>query len=304
MRVVATLTTMPDRYHKVVETIKSLRKQTFPLDAIYLGLPVKSERLNIPYPEPTEEMNKLCTVVRCKDYGPITKLLGALLSEQNPDTIIISFDDDMIYPRDMVQALVNKQISYPGIALGSSGMLVKYDCPSCAITPNEKYFHYNITKFYIPPDGRLVDSIYGYPGALYLRRHFPEVDNLYNEFLRYAMIDFECFMNDDVIISGYLSLVGVERRIFGGMPCVGHVLSDEGEYIHSNNEISLNTNTFFSRMNKSIATAKANGMFAEPAPVALSEGLAGIAFIIFLCIVVLLLSIFYIYSQPDFPLFW
>jgi len=40
-----------------------------------------------------------------KDWGPGTKLVGALLLETHPDTVVITCDDDTVYHRDTVQWL-------------------------------------------------------------------------------------------------------------------------------------------------------------------------------------------------------
>lgn len=303
MRVVATLTTMPDRYHKIVKTLQTLNEQTYPLDAIYLGLPEKSKRLGTPYPDITPEMKKLCTVVKCKDYGPITKIVAGILAEDDPETVIISFDDDMMYPSDMVESLVNHHRKYPNSAIGSSGMLLRYKCPMCAITPNEDNFIYRIPKFSVPSEGRRVDSIYGYPGALYVRKFFPSRDRLEKEFLNYASLNHEMFLNDDIVISGYISMKNIERRIFGNMPIVDFVRDDcTGERKRADNEISYNMDKFFQRMNIAISTAKQNGMYETTESVDASETILGIAAIVILCFLVLFLIIFYL-LRTDHPLY-
>src|SRR3990167_3255442 len=150
MRVVASLTTMPDKYPKIVKTLESLNKQSRKLDAIYLGLPKKSRRLGIEYPPLPEAVTKLCKVVTVEDYGPITKIVAGLLKEQDPETVIITFDDDMIYPHTIVEKLLQHHKTYPNSAIGSSGMLLKNSCPMCAITPNENNFLYRFPKFQVP----------------------------------------------------------------------------------------------------------------------------------------------------------
>ena len=108
MRVVASLTTMPDRYDKVARTLQTIRDQTYPLDAIYLAVPTHCRRLDIPYPPLPETITTIARIVRCVDYGSITKLVGALLMEEDPDTIIITFDDDIIYHPQVVEKLVKR----------------------------------------------------------------------------------------------------------------------------------------------------------------------------------------------------
>lgn len=287
-RVVASLTTMPDRYHKVVETLKCLYNQTYKLDAIYLSLPYKSRRLGIDYPDPTSDMKKYATIVRCTDYGPITKIAGGLIEEKKGDTVIITFDDDMIYPENIVEKLVEKHKEYPNYAIGSSGMLLKYKCPMCAITPNEDTWIYRIPKFTVPAEGRKVDSIYGYPGALYVRKFFPSVQSLEESFFKYALIDHNTYMNDDIVISGYLSLTNVDRMIFPNMPIVGFVLNGEGTRSRSEHEISYDLDKFFQRMNLAIDIIKEQGMYQTTEPIYFSETIVGVAFMAILAILLII----------------
>lgn len=294
MRVVASLTTMPDRYHKIPATLRSLHAQTTKLDAIYLSVPKVSRRLNIPYPPLSDEVKELCTVVECIDYGPITKIAGGLLSESDADTVIITFDDDMIYPPTIVETLLRHHNKYPNSALGSSGMLLRYTCPMCAITPNEDNFLYRISKFRVPPEGRKVDAIYAYPGALYVRKFFPENNNLAS-FMEYALVNSDMFMNDDIVISGYLSLHKIERRIFPNMPTVSFVTNEAGVRQRNSNEISYDLDKFFQRMNASILTAKSLGMYAVTEPVDVSETILGVSAIVVICVILLIIILIYLF---------
>src|SRR5436190_11046762 len=112
-RVVGSLTTMPNQYFKLPGTLNSLHNQTRKLDAIYLGLPKVSRRLGTEYPELPDEIAELCTSVRCKDYGPITKIVPGILMESDPNTVIITFDNDMNYHPDTVAKLLAHHDSYP-----------------------------------------------------------------------------------------------------------------------------------------------------------------------------------------------
>src|SRR5438045_920235 len=102
VRVVASCTTLPDRYDNLKIMLKSLKKQTHPLDEIYLTIPKRAHRLNKLYPSLPTEIKQICTPVYIDvDYGPITKIYGALAHETDSDTIIITVDDDNIYPPDL-----------------------------------------------------------------------------------------------------------------------------------------------------------------------------------------------------------
>lgn len=285
LRVVGTLTTMPDKYRFLTKTLDSLLAQSYRLDAIYLGLPKVSRRLGIPYPKLPKEIAKKCTVVEVEDYGPITKLLGALTREKDPNTVLISFDDDRYYPPTMVEKLMKHHRDHPRSAIGSSGMLLAGLCPNCAIYPNEHDLLYRIPKFHVPFSGRKVDSIYGYPGALYVRRMFPSVETLEQELLHYALESKEMLMNDDITISGYLSLQRIERMIFPDLPEVKHTIPDGmNKRVHGKDEISYNLDYFFQRMNACIRKCKDHGMFAQPEHISGTETVLGVGLILVLVI--------------------
>jgi hypothetical protein len=236
------------------------------------------------------------------DYGPITKIIGGIISEPRGDTVIITFDDDMIYPAEMVEALVRKHRQYPNSALGSSGALLYAGCPICAVAQNEDYFLYKMTRFPIPPQGRRVDSIYGYPGALYLRKFFPPAELLEKNFLSYALCTTETYLNDDIIISGYLSKYHIERRIFSDLPRVDFVLNPAtGKRVVNSSEISYDMEKFFRRLNAAVSVAKRQGLFPKMEPVRMTETIFGIALILVIAILLLIIVVIYLFQSPSHP---
>ena len=50
---------------------------------------------------------------RTLDRGPATKLLGALEIEKDPETILITVDDDNDYPDFLVRGLVRRSLRDP-----------------------------------------------------------------------------------------------------------------------------------------------------------------------------------------------
>ena len=298
IRVVISTTTLPDQYSKLLKTLQSLHNQSHKPDAIYLSLPSKCRRLGTDYPPIPTEISELCTIVPCTDYGPITKLLGALLMEDDPSTIIISADNDRVYGIRNIEELLYHHEQYPDSAIGSSGMLLKYSCPACAILPNEDNFLYRIPKFSVPPEGRRVDSLYGYPGVLYIRKFFPIKEELEDKFLKYALINDNMLLNDDIVISGYLSLHNIERRIFANMPIVAHVVDDTGVRQRNDTEISYNVDKFFQRMKAAIHTTKSIGMYEITEPLDITETVVGIGAILTISILILILASIYLIWSP------
>lgn len=202
MRVVATLSTLPGRYDKLVHTLKSLHAQSHPLDAIYLTVPTYVQRLNITYPPLPSAITSQCTVITINhDYGPITKLLGALLSESDPDTFIVSVDDDIIYPMDMVSKLIANQAYHPGSVTSVGGY--NFNGSFCHLTLYQNKFpRINWFTFpHIPVTGRRIEQVYGFSGVLYQRSHFTD----YEHMLEKAESHRDLFLNDDVVISAWLA---------------------------------------------------------------------------------------------------
>ncbi len=56
-------------------------------------------------PDTFEFPGHLSVLFLDKDWGAGTKLLGALTLEHDPDTILITFDDDMVYHADTIKWL-------------------------------------------------------------------------------------------------------------------------------------------------------------------------------------------------------
>src|SRR6266853_755953 len=103
-RVIASLSTVPDRINNLRPTIQSLLKQTRPPDEIVLAIPEFSIREQRPYVVP-EYLLRLprVRILHCgKDWGPATKFIPVVQEERTAargNTLIMVVDDDRVYPR-------------------------------------------------------------------------------------------------------------------------------------------------------------------------------------------------------------
>lgn len=252
MKVVSSLTTIPSRISGIEKTLISLSNQSYKLDAIYLNVPYTSQREDTEYQIP-DVITNYCHIVRGQDYGPITKIISALLQEQDPETIIITFDDDKIYPEGLVEKLLSKHRNTPDAAIGSAGFKIGAFPFYMSIVNNEHERNRRWYTFDITSDGEAVDVLRGAPGALYVRKFFPELDHL-DKLLRYS-IDGVLFRNDDVVISGFLSQRGIERRVYK-MP---HV--DESG--NNSNGLSDSRSEYFFSLIKALCRARKQDMFKK-----------------------------------------
>jgi hypothetical protein len=106
------LTTTPSRLPHIRPTLDSLFEQTLTPDRVLLCLPTWSKRENTRYCWPVwlSAYVPRLQIVECQeDFGPGTKLLGALDHMQDPSCLIIA-DDDMRYKRSFLEILYQHQI--------------------------------------------------------------------------------------------------------------------------------------------------------------------------------------------------
>ena len=97
------LSSIPSRFQSVKEVINSLNRQTIKPDNIFLNIPFSYERfpeikdVNIDTFKDIKDSN--FQIIRCKDYGPGTKLLGSIGLLKNFDYVILVDDDHSYHPR-------------------------------------------------------------------------------------------------------------------------------------------------------------------------------------------------------------
>jgi hypothetical protein len=208
VRVIISLTTTPHRIHAIRAMLLDLSRQDEDFAEILLNVPYRSRRTGEPYaiPDWMASIPKL-RIHRCTDHGPATKLLGALERENDPDTLIITVDDDVTYPPGMVAAYRRIARQGPGCVYCTAGFDIS--CPFA--------FAVAIRGSLVPVRGHLsnVQVVEGFGSCLYVRSFFD--DSIYPpatlpDCLRYS---------DDIYISNYLAGRGIDRKTvqcgnFGG----------------------------------------------------------------------------------------
>ena len=111
-RVIASLSTVPDRINNLRPTIRSLLKQTRPPDEIVLAIPEFSIREQRPYAVPKDVSRwPRMRVLECRrDWGPATKFIPVVreeLAAGRGDTLIMVVDDDRVYPSDALETYLH-----------------------------------------------------------------------------------------------------------------------------------------------------------------------------------------------------
>ena len=169
------LSSIPSRFQSVKEVINSLNRQTIKPDNIFLNIPFSYERfpeikdVNIDTFKDIKDSN--FQIIRCKDYGPGTKLLGSISLLKNFDYVILVDDDHSYHPR------------------------------MCEIL--NKYFRFNKEQAYSFFTVKIYDLIMGQgaDGFLINSNHLKGILDFYNKYVKNYKY---CFLNDDFWISFFL----------------------------------------------------------------------------------------------------
>lgn len=128
VRMVASLTTVPERIQYLHEILKTLLLQKIPFSRIYLHIPYQSlKRKYYMIPNYLTNFAKDNGIIinRIKeDLGPISKLIPVLSLENDPETIIVTFDDDTLVHPLVSSILLQKSQEYPQACLSFSGWCI------------------------------------------------------------------------------------------------------------------------------------------------------------------------------------
>ncbi len=111
-KIIVSLTSFPVRIEVAAYTIKSLFNQTMKPDRIILWL-AESQFLSHKLPVSIEELCEIGLEVRFVDDLKSHKKYYYALKEQEREELVITYDDDIIYPEDSVERLYNIHKKYP-----------------------------------------------------------------------------------------------------------------------------------------------------------------------------------------------
>jgi hypothetical protein len=197
-RVVFSMTTTPPRLPFLKETLKDLMLSSINPDHIYLNIPYKNKRLKSTYVLSDEIIefvseHDYITINRCEDVGPATKLLPTLKKEQDPETIIITADDDIFYPETYHEELLHEILSSTKTAFAYRGIIFDKN--------NDSPIYVTKTKE--------CDVLEGFTGVVYKRKFF--TDDIFD-------ICKECYFTDDIWISAHLATNNIKRVLLDSEP--------------------------------------------------------------------------------------
>lgn len=210
---IVSLTTLPSRIEHLRPTLDSLLAQTCRPDQVLLCLPRWSRREECAYAAPAwaGDYAPLLTVVDTgEDFGPGTKLLGALPAITQPSCLVIA-DDDMRYAPVFLEHLYAHQVADTAASFS--------------------YYTFSNGRF---PIGQGADGISVYT---------PNLDGIM-EFARRVIPNRKLLVVDDLWISAFLwrrgvamkslaALIGEGNRIYEASHSLNQLRDLEGDLARS-----------------------------------------------------------------------
>src|SRR5437867_783283 len=202
-RVIASLSTVPDRIGNLGPTIRSLLRQTHPPDEIVLAIPEFSvrERRHYVVPKYISRLPRVRILRSREDWGPATKFIAAIqdeLAAGRQNTLIMVVDDDRVYPPDALETYLHYSEQLPEAALCFRGAAM----PSTLDWDDATMIRASELR-----EPRPVAVITGCGSYLVQPRFFDE--SLWD----YSVAPQIAFHIDDIWISGWLSRRGVKRYV-------------------------------------------------------------------------------------------
>ncbi len=209
MKKVITLTTIPSRLKDTGEygfckCINSLIDQDFDGEyEIHLNVPSVNHRTQEPYIIPTEirELSEQHTKFKIfeglEDRGSVSKIYHTLKRETDPETIIITCDDDLIYHPKMLEEQVKNQEKFPNTAVGYDGCRAERD-------NGEELFHDQRDHYVVSVYKNIyVSWLQNYKTVSYKRKFFDD------DFYEFSKLSW----NDDIVTSAYLGKQKISKLV-------------------------------------------------------------------------------------------
>ena len=170
VRIVTTMTVIPTREVAVIKAIMSIQRGNIKPEAMYVNIPneyVRFEEKLAPWLKPVLEAIGVTIIGLEHDRCCLNKILPILAIEKDPETLVVTIDDDIIYSPLFIAGLLEAHNKFGGV-VGYSGLLYPEKAESYGLKPLE----YNVRVGHGSPSEILqqgfgtmtkLSSFYGFP---------------------------------------------------------------------------------------------------------------------------------------------
>lgn len=174
-RVIVSLTSYPARFDAVVKALEPLFRQTVSFDSIQLWLAEDEVSSKDDLPAPLRDLEQAGLEIKwCKQsLKPHNKYFWAI--QENPDDIVITIDDDIVYPLALLQGLLEAHYRHPEAVIAHRTHLVVHDAEG-RIAPYQDWLLEQTTVQGVPCSDLLATGVGGvlYPPRVFDRDVFDE----------------------------------------------------------------------------------------------------------------------------------
>ena len=158
--IVVSMTSYPARFHSLEATIKSIVIQTIRPSKIVLYLDDSVANNDVPQNIRSLEQYGLEIRFRPYDMKPHKKYHFAI--QEFPDCDVITVDDDVLYPNDLIETLYETHKKFPGCVVAARGHKMRFDDEGSLMSYNEWEWE---TKDILHPSLSIIAT--GVGGVLY-----------------------------------------------------------------------------------------------------------------------------------------
>jgi len=180
--IIVSMTTSPKRITSLKPVLKRLMEQTVQPDRIVLNLPHVFKRTGETYDIPDYLYQPWLYINRCEDIGPATKIIPTRSLVKDPETIIISVDDDILYKKNMIETFL-QYVHLPYVLSGGGSGVYKH-----VKIGNKKM--------------EVSQLVEGFSGVCYRKKHLDKI--------KLSLDLKDCFTSDDFTISNQLGKHNIE----------------------------------------------------------------------------------------------
>lgn len=213
-KIYVALTTTPNRIKNIHRILAAIDQRN--ITNILLAIPHRFSRTNEKYNIPTDllrQFPKLKVLQIAQDLGPITKLIPAAeyVKAIDPESIIITIDDDVVYPFGMVNEMIYQVVLNNAVVGGIVDNNISKDYFWSKQESGNRTLNFIDSQLWwrqsdIRSGLRKREFVIGF-GAIAYKVKFLDTALM----LKLSQLDKSCFQSDDLVISYALHLNNIDR---------------------------------------------------------------------------------------------
>jgi hypothetical protein len=198
------MTVVPTREVAVIKAIMSIKNGNTKPDAMYINIPneyVRFEEKLAPWLKPVLDAIGVVILELAHDRCCLNKIMPILSVEKDPETLVVTIDDDIVYSPLFIAGLLEAHKKFGGV-VGYSGLLYPEKATAHGLNPLE----YNVRVGHGTPT-EILQQGFGTMTKLESFFGFPEVPPLSKG------MDPTLYLSDDYVISRFYDFKKLTKTV-------------------------------------------------------------------------------------------